>query len=94
MWSIQHLFSFLLITFLLTNSFVQAQETQNTCNSETCEMAANVAKLRTILKVIKPFRTADGDGVALFRSIGGPKVDYFDPYLLLDEFKSENVRHF
>lgn len=54
-------------------------------------MAANIAtKLRQVLKVIKPMRTSDGDGVALFRSIGGPKADHFDPYLLLDEFKSEN----
>lgn len=43
------------------------------------------------MKVVKPLRTSDGDGVALFRSVGGPKVDLFDPFLLLDEFKSENV---
>jgi hypothetical protein len=32
-----------------------------------------------------------GAGVALSRTIGGPRIDNFDPFLLLDEFKSENV---
>lgn len=29
--------------------------------------------------------------MALSRSIGGPRIDNFDPFLLLDEFKSEDV---
>jgi hypothetical protein len=36
-------------------------------------------------------RTSDGDGVALYRSIGGPKIDTFSPFLLLDEFKSDQA---
>lgn len=89
--SIQRFLSFSLFVLLLFFLSAQAQD----CTDGTCEMAASVAtKLRQVLKVIKPMRTSDGDGVALFRSIGGPKADHFDPYLLLDEFKSENVRKF
>ena len=32
----------------------------------------------------------EGAGVRLRRVIGGPEVDYVDPFLLLDEFRSDN----
>tara|TARA_Y100000590_G_scaffold352080_1_gene404508 strand:- start:767 stop:1609 length:843 start_codon:yes stop_codon:yes gene_type:complete len=41
-------------------------------------------------KVIKPIATSDGAGVKLKRSIGTSNIDYFDPFLMLDEFGSEN----
>jgi redox-sensitive bicupin YhaK (pirin superfamily) len=47
--------------------------------------------VRLIKKVVKPFATSDGAGVSLSRTIGGPKIDNFDPFLLLDEFKSEDA---
>jgi hypothetical protein len=50
-----------------------------------------VSRLRSMFKLVKPMRTADGDGVALYRSIGGPKIDNYSPFLLLDEFKSDNA---
>merc|ERR1712224_1033088 len=34
--------------------------------------------------------TSDGAGVKLKRSIGTPEADYIDPFLMLDEFGSEN----
>jgi len=40
-------------------------------------------------KIIKPTPTSDGAGVKLKRSIG-IEPNYFDPFLMLDEFGSEN----
>jgi len=40
-------------------------------------------------KIIKPISTSDGAGVKLKRSIG-VEPNYFDPFLMLDEFGSEN----
>ena len=40
-------------------------------------------------KIIKPVPTSDGAGVKLKRSIG-VDPNYFDPFLMLDEFGSEN----
>ena len=39
-------------------------------------------------KIIKPISTSDGAGVKLKRSIG-VEPNYFDPFLMLDEFGSE-----
>ena len=36
------------------------------------------------------FHASDGAGVKLKRSIGTPEADYIDPFLMLDEFGSEN----
>ena len=46
-------------------------------------------KLLEVNKVIKPIVTSDGAGVKLKRSIG-VEPNYFDPFLMLDEFGSEN----
>ena len=43
-----------------------------------------------VSKIIKPITTSDGAGVKLKRSIGIPVINYFDPFLMLDEFGSEN----
>ena len=42
-----------------------------------------------VSKIIKPIQTSDGAGVKLKRSIG-VEPNYFDPFLMLDEFGSEN----
>ena len=42
-----------------------------------------------VSKIIDPVPASDGAGVKLKRSIG-VKPDYFDPFLMLDEFGSEN----
>ena len=47
-------------------------------------------ELVEINKIIKPMTTSDGAGVKLKRSIGTPLIDYLDPFLMLDEFGSEN----
>jgi redox-sensitive bicupin YhaK (pirin superfamily) len=47
-------------------------------------------KLIEIKKIIKPKNASDGAGVKLKRSIGTPEADYIDPFLMLDEFGSEN----
>ncbi len=43
-----------------------------------------------IKKIVKSIVTSDGAGVKLKRSIGTPEADYIDPFLMLDEFGSEN----
>ena len=43
-----------------------------------------------VSKIIEPMLASDGAGVKLKRSIGTPLIDYLDPFLMLDEFGSEN----
>tara|TARA_Y100001970_G_scaffold231851_1_gene288406 strand:+ start:12421 stop:13263 length:843 start_codon:yes stop_codon:yes gene_type:complete len=43
-----------------------------------------------IKKIVKAIETSDGAGVKLKRSIGTPEASYIDPFLMLDEFGSEN----
>ena len=43
-----------------------------------------------IEKIIEPIAASDGAGVKLKRSIGTHLIDYHDPFLMLDEFGSEN----
>ena len=46
--------------------------------------------LRRVAKVVPGSETSDGAGVKLKRSLGTPALDYLDPFLLLDEFKSDD----
>ena len=41
-------------------------------------------------KIIEPVAASDGAGVKLKRSSGTHLIDYHDPFLMLDEFGSEN----
>ena len=50
--------------------------------------------LTSIKKIIKPMPATDGAGVKLKRAIGTPELDYLDPFLMLDEFGSENVEDY
>ena len=43
-----------------------------------------------VKEIIKPISTSDGAGVKLKRSIGTSSINYLDPFLMLDEFGSEN----
>ena len=45
---------------------------------------------RHFQKIIKGIRISDGAGVNLTRVIGSQQLDMLDPFLLLDEFGSEN----
>ncbi|MDO1529460.1 pirin family protein [Fulvimonas sp. R45] len=46
---------------------------------------------RRILRRIRGIDTADGAGVKLKRIIGQPGLDMLDPFLLLDEFRSDSA---
>lgn len=45
---------------------------------------------RSIAKVAKATPTSDGAGVRLLRSLGTPEVPLVDPFLMLDEFRSDD----
>ncbi len=46
---------------------------------------------RTVLRRVRGVDTADGAGVRLKRVIGQPALDMLDPFLLLDEFRSDDA---
>jgi quercetin 2,3-dioxygenase len=50
--------------------------------------------MRTIRTVIKGKPTMEGAGVHLRRIFGNSEVPMFDPFLLLDDFRSYNPEHF
>jgi hypothetical protein len=50
--------------------------------------------MRTIRTVIKGKPTLEGAGVHLRRIFGNNEVPVFDPFLLLDDFRSYNPEHF
>jgi quercetin 2,3-dioxygenase len=51
-------------------------------------------KNRKILKVIKSKPTIEGAGVHLKRAFGFSEVPAFDPFLLLDDFRSNDPQHY
>jgi len=55
-------------------------------------MNASVAAMldREVLKVVRGMPTADGAGVKLTRVIGQPALTELDPFLMLDEFGTDN----
>jgi redox-sensitive bicupin YhaK (pirin superfamily) len=50
--------------------------------------------MRTLTRIIQSIPTADGAGVKLRRSIGSERGLYIDPFLMLDEFYSDNPRDY
>src|SRR5437660_8320240 len=46
---------------------------------------------RTIHRIIKSMPASDGAGVKLRRSLGQSQLRRLDPFLMLDEFSSENA---
>jgi redox-sensitive bicupin YhaK (pirin superfamily) len=48
-----------------------------------------MATPRRVVRVVRGQPTRDGAGVRLTRLIGTPELDALDPFLLLDEFKSD-----
>ena len=52
--------------------------------------AAKKTITRTIQQIIKGVQTSDGAGVKLTRIIANPGLDMLDPFLLLDEFDSND----
>ena len=53
-------------------------------------MQAKETKTRTIQQIVKGVQTSDGAGVNLTRIISSPSLNMLDPFLLLDEFGSDN----
>jgi len=53
-----------------------------------------MTKTRKIRKVIKSKPTLEGAGVHLKRVFGNSEVPLFDPFLLLDDFRSDNPDHY
>jgi quercetin 2,3-dioxygenase len=47
-------------------------------------------QIRTVSQIITPIRVLEGAGVLLKRSIATRTLDYFDPFLLLDHFGSDD----
>ena len=52
---------------------------------------AGAATQRAVVKVIRGSPASDGAGVRLTRIIGGPELPDLDPFLLLDEFRSDDA---
>jgi redox-sensitive bicupin YhaK (pirin superfamily) len=57
-------------------------------------MASNpkqaTASVREVARKVRGMPTSDGAGVRMTRVIAQPALDSFDPFLLLDEFRSDN----
>src|SRR5512139_3146494 len=53
-----------------------------------------MAKSRTVRKVIKSKATIEGAGVHLRRAFGYSESPDFDPFLLLDDFRSDYPRYY
>lgn len=45
---------------------------------------------RSVARIVRGMPTSDGAGVKLTRVIGSQTLDHLDPFLLLDEFKSDD----
>lgn len=53
-----------------------------------------MSKTRKIKKVLKGKPTIEGAGVHLRRAFGFSEVPMFDPFLMLDDFRSDNPEHY
>ena len=53
-----------------------------------------MAAIRKIRKVLKAKPTIEGAGVHLNRVFGFSEVPLFDPFLLLDDFRSDDPEHY
>src|SRR5574341_868094 len=51
-------------------------------------------KTKRVIEIIEPQAVVEGGGVRLKRSIGTAKLDYLDPFLLLDHFDSKEARDY
>ena len=46
--------------------------------------------VRPVVKTVPAMRASDGAGVTLYRSLGSPALPDLDPFLMLDEFRSDD----
>lgn len=54
-------------------------------------MNTSIANTRRVARVVRGQPASDGAGVKLTRVIGQPALDMLDPFLLLDEFRSDEA---
>ena len=59
-------------------------------SSSSAPLVAAPSTTRSVLHVLDAQRTRDGAGVALRRALGGRALPMLDPFLLLDEFHSDD----
>lgn len=57
-------------------------------------MDDRVTRTRAVRQRVRGRETADGSGVGLTRLIGGPELPQLDPFLLLDDFHSDDPRDY
>src|SRR5215468_7992481 len=57
---------------------------------ETMSKAAGQSGARTVVRRVRGMPTSDGAGVKLTRVIGQPQLSELDPFLMLDEFGTDN----
>jgi quercetin 2,3-dioxygenase len=57
----------------------------------TARPGSSLEEMRKVVRVITGRKTSDGAGVSLTRIIGGPDLPELDPFLLLDEFGSDDA---
>jgi redox-sensitive bicupin YhaK (pirin superfamily) len=55
------------------------------------ESGSGAAESRRVVKTVRGVPTSDGAGVRLTRVIGGQALPGLDPFLLLDEFRSDDA---
>ena len=53
-----------------------------------------MGRIRPIVKIIKSQATMEGAGVRLHRAIGFSEPELYDPFLLLDDFRSNHPNHY
>jgi len=58
--------------------------------AETSSLATTGTAERSVVRVVPGMPASDGAGVRLTRVIGQPALSELDPFLLLDEFRSDN----
>ena len=58
--------------------------------AQTSSVATTAAAERNVSRVVRGMPASDGAGVRLTRVIGQPSLSELDPFLLLDEFRSDN----
>ena len=61
-------------------------------------VSSTVSKVQTtgrdVVQVVQASATSDGAGVKLYRSLGGPHLPELDPFLMLDEFRSDDANDY
>jgi redox-sensitive bicupin YhaK (pirin superfamily) len=53
-------------------------------------MIEDLISFRTLTRVVRGHATSDGAGIRFVRALGAHELDHLDPFLLLEEFRSES----